>query len=218
MLTKHTFKEQYEIDGKIQTNLLRKQFDNIDKTLSVNNNLEWLDTQNEFLKNLSQVLLCYVNDVERSINDKKHNKVKYEMTDMKVWIPWVEKTNSFKNALNDIRRNADEIHKLVNKKLKAVKQKNHVKDAAKNSEVNNKPKRFIIHAVFHDGKQYLNIILYSDIIKITTQDLALYYLDLYQSEQDLNIVLVNYRAMPVSLEFKLKNTSMIDVETLNQSL
>lgn len=214
MITKHSFKKEYEIDGKIQTDLLRRQFEEIDKALSTNSNIDWLDTQNEFLKNLSQVLLGYVNDVERSINDKKHNKQKYNMTDVDVWVAWVGKTNNFKMALNDLRRNTDEIQILVNKKLKSIKQTNHVIDSAKNTQINNKPKRFIIHAVFHSGNAYKNIILFSDIIKITTQDLALHYLDLYQSSLDEQLVLVNYRAMPVAKDFKIENTKMVNVETL----
>lgn len=218
MFTKQRFKELYEVDGKIQTTIIRDLFEDIEDVLESNNNIEWLEDRNEWLKDFSDCLLHYTNDVERSISDKKNNKKMYGLQDRDKWIVWVEKVNGFKSTLEDLRRHADEIYILTNKKLKDLKKALRVKENAKSEKRKNDPKRYVIHAVFHHDGAYKNVLLFSDVIKIISQDTALEYLDLYQTNQDGLWMLVNYRAFPTRQDFELRNAEMIDVTELNDQM
>lgn len=215
MLTRDEFKNKYEVDGKIQTTIIRALFQDIEDSLATNNNIEWLADRDSWLKDFGDCLLHYTNEIQRNITNRKNNKVKFGFDDRQKWIVWVEKTNDFKEVLNDLRLNSIEVQKIVNSKLKSLRKKSQLKATVAAEKNKNKPIRYAIHVVFHNGSGYENILLYSDVLKITTQDLASQYIDEYQTRSQKHLVMVNYRAFQVSSDFSLKNSKMVNIASFN---
>lgn len=214
MLSKKQFKELYEDDGIVKDKELRVLFKQIEVALEDNENKDWLSDRKEWLSDLSLCLLHYVNDVERDIHEKKLDKFLYGLAVRNDWLNWVESASNFKNILNDLRLHSEEIKVLVVMKLKqvnkAVKFEEHFAREAKK----NIPKRYVIHASLNNGNQYENIIIYSDKNKIIDAEIALKYIDFYQSQRGLNQSVVNYRAFVASKEFYLTNSKMIEASSL----
>ena len=61
---------------------------------------------------------------------------------------------------------------------------------------------------------YENIIIYSDITKISDIDIALKYIDLYQTKSEGLKSVVNYRVFVTSKDFHLENSKMIEASSL----
>ena len=68
--------------------------------------------------------------------------------------------------------------------------------------------------IVNKGNDYENIIIYSDITKISDIDIALKYIDLYQTKSEGLKSVVNYRVFVTSKDFHLENSKMIEASSL----
>lgn len=214
MLTKLRFKELFEDNGIVKDREIRMLIENIEIALESNDNKNWLLDRKDWLIDLSQCLHHYVNDVERDISKRKEDKSAYGLSDRNEWLSWVEAASNFKNKLNDLRLHTEEIKVLVISKLKQIN-KAIQSEAYLSREANkNIPRRFAIQVTLNKGNYYENIIIYSDITKISDIDIALKYIDLYQTKSEGVKSVVNYRVFVTSKDFHLENSKMIEASSL----